>query len=78
MTMILTSSLKPGAQVRKNDADASTDAGPKTDAGAKANAEPKKDAEPKTPKNVEAVPATVVPPVVTAGSDAPAAANTGG
>ena len=78
MTMILTSSLKPGAQVRKNDADASTDAGPKTDAGAKTNAEPKTDAQPKTPMNVEAVPATVVPPVLTAGSDAPAAANTGG
>jgi len=70
MSMVLTSSLKPGAQVRKNDADASTDA--------RSGAEAKTDAEPKTPMNVEAAPADVVPPVVTAGSDAPAAASTGG
>jgi translation initiation factor IF-3 len=70
MSMVLTSSLKPGAQVRKNDADASTDA--------RSGAEAKTDSEPKTPMNVEAAPADVVPPVVTAGSDAPAAASTGG
>jgi translation initiation factor IF-3 len=70
MSMVLTSSLKPGAQVRKNDADASTDA--------RFGAEAKTDAEPKIPMNVEAAPTDVVPPVVTAGSDAPAAASTGG
>ena len=66
MTMVLTSSIRPGAQVRKPDGD------PKADAAAATVAEPK------TPSKPEAAPADVVPPVVAAGSDAPAAASTGG
>jgi translation initiation factor IF-3 len=66
MTMVLTSSLRPGAQVRRPDGEPRADAPAATDA------------EPKTPSKPEAAPADVVPPVVAAGSDAPAAASTGG
>ncbi len=72
MTMVLTASLKPAAQVRKPDGET------KAEDGSKPDTEPKSDAEPKTPRKPDAAPAAVVPPVVAAGSDAPAAASTGG
>ena len=65
MTMVLTASLKPGAQVRKSDGETKAEDG-------------SQDPESKTPRKPDAAPAAVVPPVVAAGSDAPAAASTGG
>jgi Translation initiation factor IF-3, C-terminal domain len=54
MTMVLTSNVKPGAQVRRVDG------------------------EPKTESDEKVAPPEAVPPVVTPGSDGPAATRTGG